>query len=359
LRFKARHDIHMPARTLILLMLFAFLASPALYAGPSRIPVILVLLHTSDKEETPSLRTVIVDAITVDLQTRSAIALTSDQAVDDAPGILSLARSMKADFVISGTYSLADRQVKLGLTWYDVELGKAYPEVRTEGSLDLSFDTVVSRLVADLLAGHEERLASLPLLPSSAPPAAAQTPAPEPVAPAAPPAPVETMPLARTQRVSPLSFSVGSAPFIPVFKASGYIQNVGLSFSVEGEYRFPLSGGLLGIMAESGIHLFHAERASTANAYAIPIAAGVTYRTITGSFVDFAAQVNAGPSLFILSPASGGSSIGVVPFLSSGLGLTMNFSAPLAASAHLDYVAIFVPDVIMGFVPSVAIDVRF
>lgn len=337
-------------KILIQALLFFLFGLAALHSNPSRAPVILILLHSSDATETPSLRSVIIQAITAELESRSATAVSTDETATGTSAILAFAQKKKADFAISGTYSLSGREVLLSLAWFDVGLGKSYPEISSEGSLDLSFDVVVSRLVGDLLAGQEQRLASLPPLPPPEPPAVEQKPAPE--------APATTVPVSPVTRVSRVAFTLGSAPFIPVFKASAYIPGIGLSLSAEGEYRFPLRSGLLGIALETGLHLFYAEKASTADAFAVPIAAGVVYRTATGSFVDFVVRVQGGPSIFIMVPAGGGTSVGVVPYVSSGLGLTMNFSTFLAASVSLDYVAIMVPDAIMGFAPTVTLDMR-
>ena len=338
-------------------LLFALLTLLPLRCDPaSRVPVVLVLLHSSTVEETPSLRSLIVDAITVELEGRDIAAVSSEEKLADDHAVFSLAQKEKADFALAGTYTLVDQNVQLSLRWYDVGEKKTFPDAILWGPLDLSFDSVVSHLVGQVLDAQTERLTSLPPLPRPLPPAPAAPPAASPAENASS---VARVPPAAPPKASPLSFSVGSAPFIPVFKASAYIPTVGLSISVVGEYRFPLGVGLLGIVGVSGIDLFHAEKASVADAFAIPIGAGIVYRTLSGSLVDFALRADAGPSIFVLSPGGGGTSIGVVPFFSTGLGVTMNFSNFLAASVNLDYVAILVPDAIMGFVPSVALDMRF
>jgi hypothetical protein len=329
-------------------LLFALFAPFALHSSPSRVPVILVLLPAT--METPYLRAVIVDAITVELEVHDATVVSSDEAPAGSNEVFSIAERNKADFVILGTYTFVERRVELGLTWYDVAEREAFPEVRTSGPLDLSFDSIVYHAVDKLLDGHEQRLASLPPIPAQkASPAAPATPSAA--------APRETLSV-RPTKASQLSFSVGSAPFIPVFKASAYISTVGLSFTAKGEYLLPLGGGWLGIVGVSGIHFFHAEKASVADAFVVPIGAGIVYRTLTGSPIDFAVEAEAGPSIFVLTPAGGESSVGVVPFLSSGVGLIVNFSAHFGASVQIDYVAILVPDAIMGFVPSIGFDIR-
>ncbi|MGA2762995.1 MAG: hypothetical protein ABSG17_06490 [Spirochaetia bacterium] len=337
-------------------LLFALLTLLPLRCDPaSRVPVVLVLLHSSTVEETSSLRSLIVDAITVELEGRDIAAVPSEEKLADDHAVFSLAQREKADFALAGTYTLVEQSVQLSLRWYDVGEKKTFPDAILWGPLDLSFDSVVSHLVGQVLDAQTERLTSLPPLPRPPPASAAPPAAP----PAENPSSVGRVPPAAPPKASPLSFSVGSAPFIPVFKASAYIPTVGLSISVVGEYRFPLGVGLLGIIGVSGIDLFHAEKASVADAFAIPIGAGIVYRTLSGSLIDFALRADAGPSIFVLSPGGGGTTIGVVPFFSTGLGVTMNFSNFLAASVDLDYVAILVPDAIMGFVPSVALDMRF
>ncbi len=337
------------------LLLFALSGLTVLYSQPARVPVVLVLLHSPQGTETPSLRALIVDAISVELEAHDASTVASDDAVTGSSEVFAIAEKKQADFAINGTYRLQGKDVELAVSWYDLGERKVFPEVKASGLLDLSFDSVVSRLVEELLDRHEQRLASLPPFPApTAPGQPVTTPAPSPSVDRVSPS---SLPSVRP-KASPLSFSVGTAPFIPLFKASAYIPTVGLSFAAEGEYRFPFGAGLLGISGASGIHIFHAEKASVADAFAVPIAGGIVYRTVSGSLIDFAVKALAGPAIFGLTPAGGETSFGLVPFLSTGLSVTMNLSALLAASVNFDYVAILVPDAIMGFAPSVAIDMR-
>ena len=107
------------------------------------------------------------------------------------------------------------------------------------------------------------------------------------------------------------------------------------------------------------MHYFHAQKVSVADAFVVPVGAGAVYRTLTGSPIDFSLKAEAGPAIFVLMPAGDGSSIGLVPYVSAGMGLTVSFSPHLGASVQLDYIAIMVPDAIMGFTPSVGFNARF
>ena len=336
-----------------------------------RTPVVLILLRSSTGTETRSLRALIVDAITVEMEARDIEAVPASNAFTDDSEVFSIAEGRKADFAVSGTFTPAGGSVDLHLRWFDIQQKKTFPGTSLSAPLDLKFDSVIADFIGQMLDDHQEEAASLPAIPPPLPPQ-------EPVKPPEPPrrpswpnrrrrrkarpcrsrAP-EPAPRPRAlPRPSPLFFSISSAPFIPVFKASAYVQTVGLSASVEGEYRFPVGHGLLGIVAASGMHYFHAQKVSVADAFVVPVGAGAVDRTLTGSPIDFSLKAEAGPAIFVLMPAGGGSSLGLVPYLSAGMGLTVSFSPHLGASVQLDYIAIMVPDAIMGFTPSVGFNAR-
>ncbi len=325
-------------------------------ARAHRTPVVLVLITSPERGQDEALRSLIVDSVKLELESRDIRAVTSDVSSIDASAVYRLSSDAKADFAVAGSYTRQGGGVVLQLVWYDIGRKIAFPPSSTFVALDLSFDTVVTGMVGGILDKQKESLSSLP--PAPPPAAVAAAPAVAPAhAPVTDQAPLPARPAA--PKVTRLAFSLSAAPFIPVFKASAYIPSVGLSISGEGEYRFPVAGGLLGLCGVGGVSLIQADKGSLANLIAVPVGAGVVYRTLTGSVIDFAVSAAAGPAFLALTPAGGESVTGVVPFLMAGVELNVALLEHLGLSVQFAYVSYFVQDVLMGFNPSLALTTRF
>ena len=170
-------------------------------AGPQpRTPVIVVLLHSSTGTEARSLRALIVDAITVEMEGRDIDAVPADGSFTEDSEVVSIAEGRKADFAVSGTYALAGGSVELHFMWFDLHEKKTFPEASLSAPLDLMFDSVVSDFVGQMLDEHQERLTSLPALPQPESPAPQPAPSPEPA-----PPPVPAVPAGQTTEAPPLT----------------------------------------------------------------------------------------------------------------------------------------------------------
>jgi hypothetical protein len=366
-----------PLLVSLALTLLAPLAVEAQEAVP-RPAVVLLTMTFTGKTENPALRALIEDSVSVELQSRGITTIVSDDPVPDQAALDELARAEKADFAIVGIYDLTGETVKLEFSWYDVELRQESKAASIEGEIDLSFDRLISDLIGGIIDARSDRLASLPppqeqgggaASEAGASPAAGTSAAdaavPLPVeAPA--PAEIHAIPLPEqgatpagpAPRITHLSFSAGAAPFVPLSKASAYIPNPGLTLSAEAEYRLALGSGLLGVSLRSGVHMFHAQKQSAADATVVPVQLALSYLSRSGSILDFRATVGAGPAVFALTPAGGNTLVGVVPYVSAGIGLGLTFFEHIGLSLSLGWVSVFVKEAIMGFDPSVALEVK-
>jgi hypothetical protein len=328
------------------LMRFCFVAfSFLMVLAPARIlpavtqhrtPVVLILLRSSTGAEARSLRALIVDAITVEMEARDIDAVSSNDGFTEESEVFSIAEGRKADFAVSGTYMLAGGSVEVHLRWFDLQEKKVFPDASLSASLDLRFDSAVSGFIGQMLDEHQERLVSLPALPPPALPPPASSPQ-EP-APASKRAPTSTR----------LLVSGGFAPFLPAGAASyyfglGYLPSLLVSLLV------PTPVGPVGIGIYAGVDYFAAVGlVDTSDNYLIHFGVDFRYELDAGLFRPFFHLVG-GPSILVMVTGSQGTLTDLMPFLKSGIGL----------SALIDYDVYFeTPYFLMGFSPSLNMAVR-
>jgi hypothetical protein len=179
----------------------------------------------------------------------------------------------------------------------------------------------------------------------------------------------------REERFRPFEFSIGFAPFVPVGVAN---QVFGLSYApfVYGNYRIPLSAGVLGLGVSTGLNIFDAEETGIAEYfhYIVPLGFDVRYTTAgdsrLGLFVR--ADVGAGINVSDFSSLPAEAQKGLSRFLaygSGGVGAMFAFlpSVGIAIDVMYETFVYFYKeesgggiktDWIMGFVPSVYLYTR-
>ncbi len=101
------------------------------------------------------LRSLIVDAIRVELAAKSLAALLPPEAAEAGTTVFEAARQVAADFILESTYSLAEGSVSLELAWYRASGGMALGQASATSPLDFSFDAAVARALDELVSGQE------------------------------------------------------------------------------------------------------------------------------------------------------------------------------------------------------------
>jgi len=331
-----------------------------------RQPVVLVLVHSSTQGDNQQLGNLIADSFKVELESQGIRVLPSDESAADDSAIASLAEKSHADFALCGMYTLAGSEIQLDARWIDPVKKAAAAIASRKGALNLSFDAVVASLVDEIVEGQKEGFANLPpeqIGEISPLPASAQQPAAARTASVVVDSRPALLPAGGAQKAetsfAPLSFSLGSAPFIATFTALNYFP-LGLNISFTGLYRIRVPGGLFGFGLSSGFSGFHGKVAyAEADFYVVPIGIDLSYGTRTGSAIDFFLHVGGGPAVFNAKPTSGNSQTEVIPYATGGVGILLSLIDSLAISLEGGYTCFFDPlSPIMGFAPALSVLVR-
>jgi hypothetical protein len=285
-------------------------------------------------------------------------------------------------FFLFGEYSTSSRDLTLTIRLYDVETGAKLSSASASGRIGLSLDSVVARVLDEVLAGLTLQTAPQPLPPAEtgekptaiAPgaaqsPGAAETPGTtQPPGAAQPPegapgaeSPGKTPTLSRsTERPRRISLTSGAAPFIPL--GNGAYTELGVLATFSAVFRFPLGPGLLGAGVLTGVSAMNAAgAASTASLLLVPLGAEISYSMNEGGFPGIVFHVSAGPALMSVSTAYAGTLTKPVPYLMAGMQVDLPFTSYLGLALGAAWTGFFESRslVIMGFAPEVSVYVRF
>lgn len=177
------------------------------------------------------------------------------------------------------------------------------------------------------------------------------------------------------ERFRRFEFSIGFAPFVPVGVA-GEVFSLGYAPFVYGNYRIPLSAGILGVGVCTGLNVFDSEEAGVASYfhYLVPVGIDVRYTSAGGSRLGMFARADVGVAINVSDfgslPAI--AQEGLSRFLlygSGGVGtmFAITHSVGIAIDVMYEAFAYFYEkesgggietDWIMGFVPSIYLYTR-
>ncbi len=387
----------MRSRVPVLVLLAIVLAAlPGSAAEPPVRCSVLVILKSTTTEEDTDFRSLMLNALRVEIEDREMTVLEpgTQPPKDEQPWISS--GKMDADFALVAAYTVRQNEAAFELTWYDTAGKKQTQAVSRKVSLDFTLDVTIAAAVVEILDGQKDRIsavrsarvdaARMTAEKAAAEKAAGERAAAEKAAAekaaddkaaaekaAAERAAIEEAANARakaeadrkiaealTRPVRHWGLFAGAGPFLATVEASEYFT-LGLSAYLNGQYRFAVPGGLLGIGVATGLHMFRAiGTAGEADSMLIPIGATVVYGTNTGSRFDFHAHVDGGAAVFLLTPVvSGITAVGAVPYVLGGVGMTFALFENFGLAIDATYVAFFEPGFpIMGFSPSLSLFVR-
>ena len=306
---------------------------------------VLVLVQSSTKSDDKALDTLIADSFRMELEARGLRALPADEHATDDKAAAALAAKNRADFALWGTYVQTGSTIKLSALWIDASRANSTGQASRSGALDISFDSLVTSLVDEIVEAQKQTLANLPPAPLVPPPSRA--PGQEPGLPV------------KELRIPPFAISLDSSLFIATLAALNYFP-VGISVNLAGHYQMRAPGGLFGIGVITGLSGFHGKGAYTeADFYVVPIGVDVLYGTRTGSAIDFFAHLSGGPALLAAKLTTGETLTKVIPYASGGVGVSLTLFGSLALSLEAGYTCYFdSPDPILGFAPAIAAVVR-
>jgi hypothetical protein len=372
----------MKARVPVLVVLFFLLAA---LQGPAEERAVrgsvLVLLKSTTAGEDPEFRALMLSVIRVEIENRELALIEPETLPPDDEKPWQSAKQADAEFALVATYATGQRKVAFDLSWYDTAEKKQVQSVSREATLDFTLDVTIAAAVVELLDGQKDRIAAVRSARADAARAAAEKAAAEKTAAekaaaektAAERAAIEeaanakakaeadrTIAAALKRPLKHWSMLAGAGPFLATVEASQYFT-LGLSAFLNGQYRFSVPGGLLGIGLASGLQRFHATgTAGEADSTLVPVGVTFVYGTNTGSRFDFFAHIDGGAALFILQPIIGNTAIGVVPYILGGVGMTIAVFEKAGIIIDASYAAFFPRGVpIMGFSPSLGLFLRF
>ena len=320
----------------------------------------------------PALLNVVVTALDLQFMRRSArfdtVTPTGLAEPEVATEGLRQAAERHQQFFLFGEYSTSPKDLTLTVQLYDVETGARLSSASVSGRIGLSLDSVVARVLDEVLAGLTLQPAPQPLPPAEPgekpetpgtiqPPGAAQPPE---SAPGAGPTGKTPTPIHSAEHPARISLASGAAPFIPL--GNGAYTELGVLATFSAVFRFPLGPGLLGAGVLTGVGAMNAAgAASTASLLLVPLGAEVSYSMNEGGFPGIVFHVSAGPALMSVSTSYEGTLAKAVPYLMAGMRVDVPFTSFLGLALEAAWTGFFESPslLIMGFAPEVSVYVRF
>ena len=361
-------------RSVITIMLFIFLGivQPlSSYDGELiyRQAVVLTVTRPLVQGESPKHREVISNAMRFFLENQGLEVINSPilervpvTEENTEPGnmvalnhndLLIMARSVPADFLIVAMYSVADEEIQLVFTLYDILEGNRCATASRKTMIDFTFDQIVSDVVDELLLSIKHKLAryspaqqALPL--EAAHPAVDSSPEPAAV-----------LPDPQSEVPKRIEIAAGIAPFLPIGKTSDYFK-IGLCTAVHGSYRFNVGSLQLSVGLLTGTYMFKAEGLSgSADTFLLSIGPliGIIYGY--GSPIDLFARFSGGAVLMSIAPSGLDQRLSkFLPYAIGTVGLSLGFSPNLGLIAETNLVAFFETadgslSPLLGFTPAV------
>jgi hypothetical protein len=267
--------------------------------------------------------------------------------------LLIMARSVPADFFVAAMYSVADEEIQLVFTLYDIEEGNHCATASRKTMIDLNLDQIISGVIDELLLSIKYKLARYSPV--------QQTPSLEPAHPAVDSSPEPTAVLANPQSEVPkrIEIAAGVAPFLPIGKTSDYFK-IGLCTAVHGSYRFNVGSLQLSVGLLTGTYTFKAEGLSgSADTFLLPLGPliGIIYGY--GSPIDLFARFSGGAALMSVTPSGLDQRLSkILPYAMGTVGLSLGFSPNHGLIAETSLVAFFETadgssSPLLGFTPAV------
>jgi hypothetical protein len=263
--------------------------------------------------------------------------------------LLIMARSVPADFFVAAMYNVADEEIQLVFTLYDIEEGNRCATASRKTMIDFTLDQIISGVIDELLLSIKHKLARYSPV--------QQTPALEPAHPVVESAPDPTDPPLKVPKR--IEIAAGVAPFLPIGKTSDYFK-IGLCTAVHGSYRFNVGSLQLSVGLLTGTYMFKAEGLSgSADTFLLPIGPliGIIYGY--GSPIDLFARFSGGAVLMSVAPSGLDQRLSkILPYAMGAVGLSLGFSSNLGLIAETSFVAFLETadgslSPLLGFTPAV------
>jgi hypothetical protein len=297
-----------------------------------------------------------------------------------ATTLIEFISGLNHDFLALAGYIKEQEQIQVSFYIADLGRGEILASASRRVPIDFSLDEAMIRTLREMLPQAEGRIEEVARRKTAEAAAqqqevgealAEQETEPTPLPQESPVVEVE-----KKERFRPFEFSIGFAPFIPVGVANEVFS---LSYApfVYGNYRIPLSAGVLGIGLYTGLNVFDSEEAGVASYfhYVIPVGVDARFTALEiariGLFVRARLGVAINVSDFSSLPqiaeeglsrvlAHGSGGVGAVLAISQSVGIAIDFLYETFVYFYEeDSGGGIKTDWIMGFVPSIYLYTRF
>jgi len=328
----------------------------------------------------PALRNVVVGALSLQFMRRNATFETAPPdnltKMDAAAQGLRQAAERHQQFFLFGEYSTSSKELTLSVQLYDAQTGAKLSSASVSGRIGLAMDSVVAKVLDQVLAGLtlEPVIQPLPpaqpgdrptdISPGTTPGPGARQPSPaeppEGGPGASPPAATVTGTRSSQRAPSRIALTSGVAPFIPL--GSGTYADLGILATLSAVIRFPLGPGVFGAGLLGGLGAMNAAVVvSTATLLLVPLGVELSYSMNEGAFPGILFHVSAGPALMSVTTSYEGTLMKPVPYLLAGMRVDVPFTPFLGMALEAAWIGFFESAslVIMGFSPEVSVYVRF
>ncbi len=369
----------MRGRNLFLYLLFSilFLVTNSVYSEQANQQKITVLLstQTSDNTELYSFKDIINDSISFELRD-AGFRVIIDKNIGNAEQLLQSANQQGASFLIESSYSIKNGSIQIDFNCYRTDANSRIFSTSSQGGLDLELDSVIKEAALDIITQIEQNIESRPLIipestgsieeeeetiisedkPADEDRSIKETEASQTVLIAHTPA--ET-PVTEPSEFKHFTISIGFTPFMTTGKASNYFT-FGIGPDLYTAYNFQTPFGYFGLGIYSSLIYFTAEGLLISSENLLisagpEIRLGIDANEVLGIFL----RLNSGATLFMLNKNNEGYKSAVIPFVSGGMGLTMNMTSGFGIIISANY-SLYIENSILitGFSPSAGIYIR-
>lgn len=361
-------------RNLFIYLLFfiLFLIVNSVYSEENVPETIAILLSTQTSDNTTlySFKNIINNSISFELKV-AGFEIIIDNNTGNTEELLQSAVEQGASFLIESKYSTDGGNLELALNCFRATDGIKLHSILKEGKIDLDLDSFIRKTVMDIVSLIKEDI-------KNNPPSVLESvekvdlPEEEQIETKTEDEAIEQVEDSvdvshtpdRVPVIQPADFrhftiSTGFTPFMTTGKASSYFT-YGMGPDLHTGYNFQTPFGYFGLGIYFSLIYFTAEGVLLSSDNLL-ISAGPEIRlgVDANPFLGIFLKVNGGATLFMMNRNNEGYQSAVIPFVSGGMGLTMNITPGVGIVISTNY-SLYIENSILisGFSPSAGIYLR-
>ena len=321
---------------------------------------ILLSTSTADETEQYSFNNVIIESISFELREAEFGIIISDD-INNKEQLLLLAKQKKASFLIKSSYLRVEKSLTLNINCYRTKEGTLLHSISKTSKIDLDLDSVIREIAKELIIFIKQDIKNNPdlvyfntenklkivekkddsLLTNGN----------------------EKSGQVHTKKevldninYRHFSFSTEALTFMTTGDASSYFIN-GLGAGLHAAYNLQTSFGYLGLGLGSAAVYFEAEGILLRSEnFFISAGPEIILDLSANQLLDIFFRLNSGATLFMMNRNNEGYKSTIIPFVSGGMGMTINFTPGFGIILSTTY-SLYIESSILitGFSPSAGI----